>query len=233
VEIRGRVAALLELGSGFNPEYTGRENIYMNGQLLGLSREQIDERIDDIIAFAEIGEFIEQPVKTYSSGMFVRVAFAVIAHVDADILVIDEALAVGDAFFTQKCMRFLRNFMETGTILFVSHDTAAVKSLCEHAIWLEKGQMQLLGTAKDVSERYLQAFYESVQGRSTTTRMRPTATSAPILPAQRRDARADWINQSNLRNDIRLFEFDEKAASFGTRDAAIHAVEFLIRKVSP
>jgi lipopolysaccharide transport system ATP-binding protein len=150
VEIRGRVAALLELGSGFNPEYTGRENIYMNGQLLGLSREQIDERIDDIIAFAEIGEFIEQPVKTYSSGMFVRVAFAVIAHVDADILVIDEALAVGDAFFTQKCMRFLRNFMETGTILFVSHDTAAVKSLCEHAIWLEKGQMQLLGTAKDV-----------------------------------------------------------------------------------
>jgi lipopolysaccharide transport system ATP-binding protein len=92
--------------------------------------------------------------------------------------------------------------------------------------------MQLLGTAKDVSERYLQAFYESVQGRSTTTGMRPTATSAPILPAQRRDARADWINQSNLRNDIRLFEFDEKAASFGTRDAAIHAVEFLIRKVS-
>ncbi|MBK1890241.1 ABC transporter ATP-binding protein [Undibacterium sp. 14-3-2] len=233
VEIHGRVAALLELGSGFNPEYTGRENIYMNGQLLGLSREQIDERIDDIIAFAEIGEFIEQPVKTYSSGMFVRVAFAVIAHVDADILVIDEALAVGDAFFTQKCMRFLRNFMETGTILFVSHDTAAVKSLCEHAIWLEKGQMQLLGTAKDVSERYLQAFYESVQGRSTTTRMRPTATSVPILPAQRRDARADWINQSNLRNDIRLFEFDEKAASFGTRDAAIHAVEFFDQEGQP
>jgi lipopolysaccharide transport system ATP-binding protein len=105
VEIRGRVAALLELGSGFNQNTPG-EKISMNGQLLGLSREQIDERIDDIIAFAEIGEFIEQPVKTYSSGMFVRVAFAVIAHVDADILVIDEALAVGDAFFTQKCMRF-------------------------------------------------------------------------------------------------------------------------------
>ena len=122
VQTNGRVAALLELGAGFNPEFTGRENVYMNGAVLGLTPEEIDARFDDIAAFAEIGEFIEQPIKTYSSGMLVRLAFAVIAHVDADILVIDEALAVGDAVFTQKCMRFLRRFMEKGTILFVSHD---------------------------------------------------------------------------------------------------------------
>lgn len=114
IETNGRIAALLELGSGFNPEFTGRENVYMNASVLGLSNKEIDARFDDIVAFSDIGDFIEQPVKTYSSGMMVRLAFAVIAHVDADILIIDEALAVGDAFFTQKCMRFLRGFMKTG-----------------------------------------------------------------------------------------------------------------------
>src|SRR5690606_29167210 len=114
----GRIAALLELGSGFNPEFTGRENVYMNASLLGLSREEIEDRYDEIVAFADIGDFIEQPIKTYSSGMMVRLAFAVVAHVNADILVVDEALAVGDAFFTQKCMRFLRDFMQNGTVLF-------------------------------------------------------------------------------------------------------------------
>jgi lipopolysaccharide transport system ATP-binding protein len=122
VQTHGRIAALLELGSGFNPEFTGRENVYMNASVLGLTNDEIDMRFDDIVAFADIGDFIEQPVKTYSSGMMVRLAFAVIAHVDADILVIDEALAVGDAFFTQKCMRFLREFMDQGTVLFVSHE---------------------------------------------------------------------------------------------------------------
>lgn len=228
VQVNGRVAALLELGSGFNPEYSGRENIYMNGQLLGLSRQEVDERIDDIIEFADIGEFINQPVKTYSSGMYVRVAFAVIAHVDADILVIDEALAVGDAFFTQKCMRFLRKFMDSGTILFVSHDTAAVKSLCQRAIWLEKGRMQSIGTAKDVSESYLQAFYEAAQGKSSSTKM---LISLPVVKIEkklreRKDARSAWINQSNLRNDIQVFEFDQNASSFGTKEARISAVEF-------
>jgi len=112
IETKGRIAALLELGSGFNPEFTGRENVYMNAAVLGLGKNEIDACFDDIVAFADIGEFIEEPVKSYSSGMMVRLAFAVIAHVDADILIIDEALAVGDAFFTQKCMRFLRNFMK-------------------------------------------------------------------------------------------------------------------------
>jgi lipopolysaccharide transport system ATP-binding protein len=110
VETNGRVAALLELGSGFNPEFTGRENVYMNGSVLGLTKGEIDDRFDDIAAFADIGEFLEHPIKTYSTGMYTRLAFAVIAHVSAEILVIDEALAVGDAFFVQKCMRFLRKF---------------------------------------------------------------------------------------------------------------------------
>ncbi len=233
IEVNGRVAALLELGSGFNPEYTGRENIYMNGQLLGLSKKQVDERIDEIIAFADIGDFIEQPVKTYSSGMFVRVAFAVIAHVDADILVIDEALAVGDAFFTQKCMRFLREFMKKGTILFVSHDTAAVKSLCQRALWLEKGNMQLSGTAKQVSESYLQAFYESTQGGISTTKMRTTTPRAIPNLLERRDARRDWINKTNLRNDIRVFEFDPNANNFGNKGAKIISVDFLNEDGAP
>ena len=117
VECNGRVAALLELGSGFNPEFTGQENVYLNASILGLTKEEIDAKYDDIVAFADIGEFINQPVKSYSSGMAVRLAFAVVAHVDADILIVDEALSVGDAFFTQKCMRFLRQFMEKNTVL--------------------------------------------------------------------------------------------------------------------
>jgi lipopolysaccharide transport system ATP-binding protein len=151
----GRVAALLELGAGFNPEFTGRENVYLNGAILGLSRSEIDRRYERIVAFADIGPFIDQPVKTYSTGMVVRLAFSVVAHVDADTLVIDEALAVGDAFFVQKCMRFLREFMKTGTILFVSHDIGAVVNLCHRALWLHQGRLVLDGAARDVTQQYL------------------------------------------------------------------------------
>jgi lipopolysaccharide transport system ATP-binding protein len=222
----GRVAALLELGSGFNPEYTGRENVYLNGQLHGLSRIQIDERFDEIAAFADIGDFIDQPVKTYSSGMFVRLAFAVIAHVDADILIIDEALAVGDAFFTQKCMRFLRRFMKTGTVLFVSHDTSSVKGLCSHAIWLEKGRVLDAGDPKDVCDAYLAAFFEAQQGKSTTTRLHrvPQVRSKPELT---RDQRQDVLNHSPFRNDLQLFHFDPTGPSFGKGGGEIIGVEFL------
>jgi lipopolysaccharide transport system ATP-binding protein len=166
VDIRGRVAAMLELGSGFNPEFTGRENVLMNGMVLGLSREQVEKRFESIAAFADIGDFIEQPVKTYSSGMLVRLAFAVIAHVDADILIIDEALAVGDAVFGQKCMRFLRRFKQHGTVLFVSHDTSSVVNLCSDAIWLDKGAIRMQGRAKDVAEAYAQYCAEETLGDS-------------------------------------------------------------------
>jgi len=146
IQTNGRIAALLELGSGFNPEFTGRENVYMNAAVLGLSQDEIDARYDDIVAFADIGSFIEQPIKTYSSGMSLRLSFAVIANVDADILIIDEALAVGDALFSQKCMRFLRNFKENKTVLFVSHSSGAVVNLCDRALWLEKGKVQAIGS---------------------------------------------------------------------------------------
>ena len=161
VSVNGKLAALLELGAGFNPEFTGRENVYLSAAVYGLTHEQIDARLNEILSFAEIGEFIDKPVKTYSSGMFVRLAFAIIAHVDAEILVIDEALAVGDVYFTQKCMRFLKAFAEKGTLLFVSHDTTSVVNLCDRAIWLKKGQLQKIGNARDVSEAYLSSVYEN------------------------------------------------------------------------
>jgi lipopolysaccharide transport system ATP-binding protein len=156
IESTGRIAALLELGSGFNPEFTGLENVYLNASMLGLSKEETDEQLEDILAFADIGDFIRQPVKAYSSGMAVRLAFAVIAHVNADILVIDEALAVGDAVFTQRCMRFIRRIREQKCLLFVSHDSEAVKSLCSQAVWLAGGRIQDSGDCKKVSLSYLQ-----------------------------------------------------------------------------
>jgi len=159
VDVNGRVAALLELGAGFNAEFTGRENVYMNAAIYGLDRGEIDRAMPSILAFAEIGEFIDRPVKTYSSGMFVRLAFAVIAHVRADILIIDEALAVGDVYFTQKCMRFLKEFKKNGTLIFVSHDVNSVINLCDRAVWLEGGRIARQGPAKEVCEAYLGSFY--------------------------------------------------------------------------
>ncbi len=155
VNVNGRIAALLELGAGFNPEFTGRENIALAASLYGLTPTEIETAMPSIEAFADIGDFVAQPVKFYSSGMYVRLAFAIIAHVKADILVIDEALAVGDAIFTQKCMDFIRTFKKTGTLLFVSHDNNAVLALCDQALWLNQGHIEKIGPAKDVTEAYL------------------------------------------------------------------------------
>jgi len=154
-QAQGRISALLELGSGFNPEFTGRDNVYMNASILGLSQEEIDEKYPSIVEFADIGDFINQPVKIYSSGMVVRLAFAVSASVDPDILVVDEALAVGDEMFQRKCYARLRSFQENGgTILFVSHSAGAVVELCTRAILLEKGEKLLEGTPKFVVSQY-------------------------------------------------------------------------------
>lgn len=155
VQVNGRVSALLELGSGFNPEFTGRQNVFFNGQLLGLTKSQIHDRFDSIAAFADIGHFLDEPVKTYSSGMFIRLAFAVAVSVEPDILIVDEALAVGDIFFQQKCFEHIRKLKENGTtILFVSHDTGSVYRLCDRAILLESGNLILAGSAREVIDLY-------------------------------------------------------------------------------
>jgi len=160
VEVSGRVAALLELGSGFNPEFTGRENVYMNATVLGLRGDEIAARFDDIVAFAEIGDFLDQPVKTYSSGMFVRLAFAVIVNVSPDILIIDEALAVGDAKFQLKCYRKLEQLRDAGiTILFVTHDMSTVKSFCTRALLLNGGRLLSDGLPKEVVMQYFDLMF--------------------------------------------------------------------------
>ena len=157
--VRGRVAALLELGAGFNPEFSGRDNVYLNAAILGLSRAEIDARFSQIIAFAEIGEFLEQPVKTYSSGMVVRLAFAVAIHVDPEILLVDEALAVGDIYFRQRCLRKVHELRQQGvTILFVSHSMGDVKAIGDRTLWLDHGCVQDLGPTDAVVGRYLAAM---------------------------------------------------------------------------
>ena len=160
VTVNAKVAALLELGAGFNKEFTGRENIYINASVLGLTQSEIDARIGDIIGFADIGQFIDQPVKNYSSGMYVRLAFAIAIHVSPDILIIDEALAVGDVRFQHKCMAKIKEFCAKGTVVFVSHNTSAVKELCSRVIWLDSGRIRMEGQPKYVIEKYLQFMYE-------------------------------------------------------------------------
>lgn len=161
VDVKGRVAALLELGSGFNPEFTGRENVYLNGSILGFSTRQIDQRYKDIAEFAEIGDFIDQPVKTYSSGMVVRLAFAVAINVDPEILLVDEALAVGDIYFRQRCMRKVHELRSRGvTILFVSHAIGDVKAIGDQVLWLEHGRTVALGDTDRVVAKYLAAMVE-------------------------------------------------------------------------
>ncbi|HEV2199138.1 MAG TPA: ABC transporter ATP-binding protein [Bryobacteraceae bacterium] len=182
VAVSGRVAALLELGAGFNPEFTGRQNVQLNAAILGLSAAQIDRRFPEIAEFAEIGEFIDQPVKTYSSGMVVRLAFAVAIHVDPEILLVDEALSVGDIYFRQRCLRKVHELRSRGvTILFVSHATAEVKSLGDRALWLDHGVAKALGETDLVVSQYLAAmatkdahYYEQ-----DVLHHPPTATAPP------------------------------------------------------
>ena len=155
VEVEGRISALLELGAGFNQEYTGIENIYLNGTMMGYSKQEIDERLDDILSFADIGDFVFQPVKTYSSGMFVRLAFAVAINIDPEILIVDEALSVGDVFFQAKCYKKFEEFKAAGkTILFVSHDLGAISKYCDRAVLINKGDKVAEGTPKEMISLY-------------------------------------------------------------------------------
>lgn len=174
VQVNGRVAALLELGSGFNPDFTGRENVYLNGTVLGLSRAEITSQFDSIASFAEIGDFMEQPVKTYSSGMMIRLAFAVAVSVQPDILVVDEALSVGDLFFQQKCFKRVHEMLANGvSLLFVSHDPAAVQNLCDHAILLHQGEAAYQGAPEECTSRYYARHGSAPKSQSVTLNDQP------------------------------------------------------------
>jgi len=191
VHYDGRLAALLELGSGFNPEFTGIENIFMNASLMGFSRRETDALIPEIERFAEIGQFIHQPVKTYSSGMYVRLAFSIAISASPDILIVDEALAVGDAIFQHRCMRRLKEMQQNGiTILFVSHDPAAIRALCSRAILLNGGKMEADGDPSDVLNRYQkiimareQAYEESTEVAAEPDVMETTEPVAVPVPS--------------------------------------------------
>jgi lipopolysaccharide transport system ATP-binding protein len=218
IETNGRIAALLELGSGFNPEFSGRENVFLNAAVLGLSRKEAESRFDDIVAFSEIADFIDQPVKTYSSGMYVRLAFSVIAHVDADILIVDEALAVGDVFFQQKCMRFLRAHQEKGgTVVFVSHDTSAVVNLCERGVLLTKNGPPIVDTTDVICRTYVKDLYaekdiQNIVGEEDTDHL--------ILHSS--DGSAEHYNASELpENVIKVSPFRDQAESFGNEGITI------------
>jgi ABC-type polysaccharide/polyol phosphate transport system ATPase subunit len=175
IAVRGRISSLLELGTGFNPELTGIENIFFNGMLVGMTRADIQDRLQDIITFADIGEFINHPVKIYSSGMFARLAFAVAFHVSPDILIVDEALSVGDMLFQKKCYERFKEIRESGcTILFVSHDTYQVRGYCQRALYLKSGKMVAFGPADDVMSQYM----EDQEAQSST----PQSTVANQKP---------------------------------------------------
>lgn len=174
--VNGRIAALIELGAGFHPEITGRENIYINGIMLGLSRREIDQRFDRIVEFAGIGEFLDQPVKTYSSGMYVRLGFAVAVHVDPDILLIDEVLSVGDEEFSAKCIAKIQEMKYRGvTLLFVTHQLDQVRNLCDRAMWLDKGEPMVIGDPVRVVDAYLQ----EVAGAPASAAPSPAEAGAP------------------------------------------------------
>lgn len=199
VQMHGRVAALLELGSGFNAEFTGRENIRMNAGVLGLSSAEIDARFDDIVAFADIGDFIDQPVKTYSSGMYIRLAFAVVVHVDAEILIVDEALSVGDMYFQAKCMAHMKKLMETGvTVLFVSHDVGAIKALCNRVIYLDHGQVAFAGNTDAAVEAYYGAGVKKLQGIGNIVPRKNIGTDGELV--QHRDlGRSEFLTRASFQ----------------------------------
>lgn len=212
IYVNGRIAALLELGAGFNPEFTGKENVYMNATILGLSKKEIDEKYEDILAFADIGDFIHRPVKTYSSGMYVRLAFSVAVHIDPEILIIDEALAVGDIRFQMKCLQHMESLKAKGTtILFVSHSPEQVKRFCNKAIWLDAGEIKAIGSSSEICDQYKD--YMAV-GKSPDSSNNKTSTmSLSSTPARivTRELDRSVLNPGNpITLTIEYEVFDEK-----------------------
>lgn len=210
LEVNGKISALLELGAGFNPEYTGLENIYLNGTMMGYTREEMDVRIDPIIKFADIGEFINQPVKTYSSGMFARLAFAVAINVEPQILIVDEALSVGDIRFQIKCMDKMKQMMKGGTtVLFVSHDTNAIRRLCTKAIWLNRGIVKDIGEVNRVADKYIDFLKCGKDGEMINDIEKTECEIKPFTPGDNIAEIIDFKILDRFNNEIDEFELDE------------------------
>jgi ABC-type polysaccharide/polyol phosphate transport system ATPase subunit len=240
VSVGGRVSALLELGAGFNPEFSGRDNVYLNGSILGLTTRQIDERYAEITRFAEIGDFINQPVKTYSSGMVVRLAFAVAINVDPEILLVDEALAVGDIYFRQRCMRKVHELRTRGiTILFVSHAVSDVKAIGDRALWLDKGRVVEYGEPGQVIAKYLAAMADkdstyvlrnaaqpARERRGGPVRAPEVIESIPNIDHRHGDGRAEVIGIAVLDEHGRPLHMLEPASSILVR-ISVRAKEYL------
>ena len=222
VQVDGRISALLELGAGFNMEYTGLENVYLNGTMLGFSKEEIDARLQDILDFADIGEFIHQPVKTYSSGMFVRLAFAVAINIDPEILIVDEALSVGDIFFQSKCFRKFEEFKERGkTILLVSHDLSSISKYCDRVILLNKGNKVSEGSPKVVVDEYKKILANKSEGVETETK--EEAIDTPDQEVQN-----EQNGKFSIKNNwSKSFPLNPEFIEYGTGKAEIP--DFLIR----
>ena len=222
VQVDGRISALLELGAGFNMEYTGLENVYLNGTMLGFSKEEIDARLQDILDFADIGEFIHQPVKTYSSGMFVRLAFAVAINIDPEILIVDEALSVGDIFFQSKCFRKFEEFKERGkTILLVSHDLSSISKYCDRVILLNKGNKVSEGSPKVVVDEYKKILANKSEGVETETK--EEAIDTPDKEVQN-----EQNGKFSIKNNwSKSFPLNPEFIEYGTGKAEI--LDFLIR----
>src|SRR5437773_4411643 len=186
VRVRGRISALIELGAGFHPEISGRENVFINGIMLGLTKQEIQSRFDEIVDFAELREFIDAPVKTYSSGMYMRLGFAVAIHVDPDVLLVDEVLAVGDEAFTHKCLDKFAEFRRRGkTILLVTHSPAVVERFCDEALWLDGGRAMTHGDPKRVVGAYLTAVEHTEEEQLAATTAKAVGAAAPPAPAER------------------------------------------------
>jgi lipopolysaccharide transport system ATP-binding protein len=224
VDVKGRVSALLELGSGFNLEFTGRQNVFFNGQLLGLSEAELEEKFDIIASFADIGDFLEQPVKTYSSGMFIRLAFAVAVSVEPDILIVDEALAVGDIFFQQKCFERLKKLQEYGTtILFVSHDSGAVYRLCSKALLMESGKAILHANARQVIDLYEAKLLQQLDNQPDAVEIKIPHNSAEMVTSE------DNLDSKSDNSDVLLVSDSEKFLDFtNSNDYKLTNLEALI-----
>lgn len=221
VRVQGKVTALLELGAGFNPELTGTENIYLNGTLLGFTADQIKERMPSIVSFADIGEFIHQPVRLYSSGMFVRLAFAVAINVDPDIIIVDEALAVGDVVFQQKCIRFLQSFRDKGgTILFVTHDMPTVLSFCDRAILISRGTDYVLdGHPSQVCKKFLEDVYNDKSSKHEEQKWKSDEKTNRDMPSS--GIAIKVLEKEQTIAQCSFSTFGQKSESFGLGGMAI------------